>query len=162
MILSGIISILITSVSNDIPSWFTEDETLNEMIKDALPLLGLGVFPLGITAVLWEIIGAQGRYGYTMVVYFSCFVGVVVPFGAVFTFSFNFNLLGLTYAVIIGWTTIGIVLSCIFYCSDWEAIKMEIAEYCEEDQETSCSASDTETSVSDDDDSDSYIIRETI
>lgn len=132
LILSGVNSLLILSLSNVLPGWLTKDETLNQMIKDLIPFLAISSIPLGFVTVLWEIIGAQGRYGCTTCVYFSCFFWVILPLSAAFTFYFNYNLLGLLIAVITGWSTIGLTLSYILYSSDWKQIAVDIASYSEE------------------------------
>lgn len=165
LILSGANSLLIFSLSNVLPGWLTKDETLNQMIKDLIPFLAVASIPLGFVTVLWEIIGAQGRYGRTTCVYFSCFVGVIMPLAAAFTFYFNFNLLGLVIAVITGWSTIGLVLSYILYSSDWKQIAADIASYSEEydssDTEDPSGEEDSESSDCESSD-ESVIVREII
>ena len=146
LILSSANALLICSLINVLPNWLTKDETLSEMIEEVIPFIAVAALPLGFATVLWEIIGAQGRYKVTTLVYFSCFVGIILPAAATFTFHFNFNLLGLVIAILFGWSTIVLVLSYVLYTSDWNKIAFDIAaSYTDSDEEDDSSDSDSES-----------------
>lgn len=121
MIGSGIVSIVFLSFMIQIPSWFTPDKTLQEMIGATLPYIGMGNIALTFGYLCWYMICAQGRYKLGTWINFVANWGVTIPLAAAFTFYFHFDLQGLTAAVVLGYVGVGAALSYVLLTSDWDA-----------------------------------------
>jgi Na+-driven multidrug efflux pump len=58
MFLSAVLFIL----GDEIPSWLTNDVTLQRLLGDLIPLFGIGNIGLTLGTISWTAVGAQGRY----------------------------------------------------------------------------------------------------
>jgi len=167
ILLGGLFGILVTSIflimGEDLPAWFTEDPTIQQLLTDVIPLVGLGNISMTFGMVCWTLIGAQGRYRLATFVNLICSWGVAMPLGAFLVYVMNYNLKGLTSAVVISYTVLGIAMTFILMRSDWQKLSDKIVEINrmtgeidsdsdadEEDEESESSGS---SASSDDDDS---------
>jgi MATE family multidrug resistance protein len=130
--------------------WFTSDPTLQHIIADLLPLLGVGNIALTAGSVSWTLVGAQGRYRLDTLVALLCSWGVTMPVAAVLTYGFNFNLQGLTASVLVGYSVTCTALFYIILRSDWERISKLVVEVNDEES-SSDEESDGESSDGADD-----------
>lgn len=174
-ILLGIIfSVFVTSVffimGDDLPTWFTSDPTLQHMISELIPLVGVGNITMTFGMVCWALVGAQGRYRLaTFVAFFSSWC-ITMPLAAMFVYAFHVDLQGVTSAVVIGYSVSGTILSYILIRSDWERLSKIVQELNaitgevyssdsesddDDDDESSSSSSESSSSSSDSSDSDS-------
>lgn len=125
-------------VGEDMAVWLTPDPTLQHMIADLLPLLGIGNIALTAGTVAWALVGSQGRYRLATLVAFTFSWGVTMPVSAMFTFVANFNLQGITASVVIGYSVTGTVLIYILLRSDWERLSqcvMDLNDFEDEELE---------------------------
>ena len=120
-----------------IPGWFTDDETLQRMIIKMLPLVGVGNILMVFGMVSWSLVGAQGRYKLATCVSAVMSFCVTLPLAALFCIGFKFELDALVAAVVIGYSTTGLVLAYILLMSDWELISKTVREGNEESEESS-------------------------
>jgi hypothetical protein len=153
-ILSLIVSIIFFSLSNELPRWFTTDPTLQRMIKELIPLVGIGNITMTFGMVCWALVGAQGRYALAT---FISFIGswcITIPLSAFFVFGLNVDLQGVTSAVVIGYSCTGTVLSFILLRSDWEYLSETVQNLNALSGEV-VSDSDEDDSLSHDDSSES-------
>jgi Na+-driven multidrug efflux pump len=65
LLLGMIFSFLITSVffiiGDDIAAWFTKDLTLQLMITELIPLVGIGNITMTFGMICWALVGSQGK-----------------------------------------------------------------------------------------------------
>jgi len=118
---SSMVSIVFFAIIDRIPSWFTPDATLQGMIGSTLPYIGVGNIALTFGYLCWYLVGAQGRYKLGTLMNFFANWCVTMPLAATFTFAWNFDLQGLTSAVVLGYVGLGASLSYILLTSDWDA-----------------------------------------
>ena len=114
------------------------------MIAELLPLLGVGNIFLTAGCVSWALVGAQARYRLATFVAFVSSWGITMPLAAIMTYVFNFNLQGITSAVVIGYSVTCTALFYILLRSDWVRIAEHVVEINGE--------SDDESSVDSDED----------
>ena len=74
----------------------------------------------------WTILGAQGRYNLASIVGFLGSWGVTLPLGAILTFALDWNLQGLTMAVVLGYIVSGTVNAFLVLTSNWEKISQRV------------------------------------
>ena len=115
--------LLVTSalfmISKNLATWLTTDVTLQNMVNDVIPLVGLGNVVMNYALICWNLVGAQGRYRLaTSVVLLSRWL-VTVPIAAVFAYALTLDLKGMMAAVIIGFDTAGMALAYVLLRSDW-------------------------------------------
>lgn len=104
-----------------IPSIFTFDTDLGELIADTLPYMALGYPTLTFGYICWYIVGATTRYNYgTWNNLISIWV-VTLPLGALFTFYYDFGLQALMASVVFGYTFFGCCLYFVVSMTDWNA-----------------------------------------
>jgi Na+-driven multidrug efflux pump len=123
-------------IGENIAVWLTPDPTLQHMIADLLPLMGLGNIALTAGTVSWALVGAQGRYRLATLVAFIFSWGITMPLSALFTFGLNMKLQGITASVVVGYSVTGTILIYIVLRSDWERLSRCVIELNElEDEE---------------------------
>ena len=148
LFLSACLAIFMTSVfficGEDLPTWFTDDETLQDMINSMIPLVGVGNILMVFGMVSWSLVGAQGRYKLATCVSAVMSFCVTLPLAAVFCIGLHFELDALVAAVVIGYSTTGLVLAYILLMSDWELIAKTVRE---ENEESESSSSDSDSDV---------------
>jgi Na+-driven multidrug efflux pump len=125
-------------VGEDMAVWLTPDPTLQHMIAELLPLLGIGNVALTAGTVAWALVGSQGRYRLATLIAFIFSWGVTMPMSATFTFVAKFNLQGITAAVVMGYSVTGTALIYILLRSDWERLSqcaMDLNDFEDEELE---------------------------
>jgi len=132
MLLSFITALFFTSIffmcGQNLPTWFTTDATLQHMLNDLIPLIGFGNVAMTVGMVCWSLVGAQGRYRLaTLIVMITSWL-VTLPIAAFTIYVLRIDLRGLVGAVIMGYSTAGMMLSCVLLRSDWERISTIIME----------------------------------
>jgi len=113
----------------------TRDPTIQAMLTELFPLIALGNVTMNVGMVCWSVVGAQGRYRLATTIATACSLLVTVPLGAVFTIYMRINLQGLTFAVVLGYSILGTILSTVLIMSDWEALSREIQDKVAADEE---------------------------
>jgi Na+-driven multidrug efflux pump len=58
LFLSSVLFIL----GDEIPTWLTNDVTLQRLLAELIPLFGIGNIGLTVGTISWTAVGAQGRY----------------------------------------------------------------------------------------------------
>lgn len=153
LFLSSILAVFITAIfficGDDLPGWFTKDETLQNMLTSMIPLVGMGNILMIFGMVSWSLVGAQGRYKLATTVSAIMSFCVTIPLAAVFCIAYQFTLDGLVAAIVIGYSTTGLVLAYILLRSDWKHISKTIQEYHEEEGSMSSSSSSSSSSSDD-------------
>jgi len=158
LFLSTVLAIFISSVlflcGSSLPRWFTSDETLQNMLNPIIPLIGIGNILMIFGMVSWSLVGAQGRYKLATIISAIMTFCVTIPLAFLFVIGNNINLQGLVAAVVISYSTTGLVLGYILLTSDWEHISKTIRDYNEvenislgsEDSDESSSSSSSSSS----------------
>jgi multidrug resistance protein, MATE family len=142
MLVASIVSIVYFSLQDRIPQWFTVDPTLQAMLRELVPFVGVANLSMQFGMTSWSLIGAQGRYKLATWVSFISSWGVCMPMAAVFVYVFRIDLQGLTSAVAVGYVSTGAALSYVLLSTDWKKVAREI-------QETNAAASSGSTSNGD-------------
>lgn len=132
ILVSVICSTTITSVmwiiGEELAALLTPDPTLRHLIVEVLPLMGIGNITLTAGSVSWALVGAQGRYRLAT---FIALIGswfVTLPLAAIYTYALNFDLQGITSAVVVGYSVTGTCLLQVLLRSDWHRLSRNLME----------------------------------
>lgn len=115
-------------IGEDLATLLTPDPTLQRLLIQVLPLMGIGNIALTAGSVSWALVGAQGRYRLATCVAFLSSWCVTLPIAAIFTFALNFNLEGVTASVVAGYSITGTCLLYILIRSDWERLSRIVVD----------------------------------
>ena len=127
-IMATCMSILLLCLTNILPPLLTPDSTIQAMLAQMFPLAALGNATMATGMVCWAIVGAQGRYHISTMIATACAFLITIPLGCIFTVKMRLNLEGVTFAVVIGYTVTGFILSLLILWSDWEMLSKRIQE----------------------------------
>jgi Na+-driven multidrug efflux pump len=122
MFIGCIFTSVIFMLGDNLAVWFTTDPALQHMIADLLPLLGIGNIALTAGIVAWGLVGAQGRYRLATTIAFVSSWLVTMPLAAIFTYVLNFDLKGMTTAVVVGYSLTNTTLLYVLILSDWDRL----------------------------------------
>lgn len=128
MCLALTVSVLLFVLMPYIPGMFTDDETLQNMVHDVLPLIGIGNILMVFGMVSWSLIGTQGRFKLATMVSAVMTFAVTLPLSVVSSIVYHFTLEGLVGAVVVGYSTTGLVLGCILQLSPWDRISKKVQD----------------------------------
>jgi|AntRauTorckE5430_2_1112549.scaffolds.fasta_scaffold09505_4 Na+-driven multidrug efflux pump len=120
-----------------LPHWFTKDNTLQNMVEALLPFVAIGNILMAYGMVSWSLVGAQGRFKLATSVSAIMTLCITLPLSAGFCLGFRFSLEALVGAIVIGYSTTGLVMGFILQMSDWEGISKSVQAQHEEDEEDS-------------------------
>merc|ERR1711966_437491 len=104
---------------NDLPTWFSSDETIQRMLSELIPLVGFGNITMCFGMVSWSLVGAQGRYRLATLTSMISSWFITLPMSVIAVIALNLNLKGLVGAVIAGYSTSSVILMYILLRSDW-------------------------------------------
>jgi len=150
MSVASLVSILFFFLQNSIPKWFTVDETLQGMLREVVPYVGVGNLTMQFGMTSWSLIGAQGKYKIATWISAICDWGISVPLAAFFCFVMGYDLQGLTAAVVIGYVVTGAALSYVLLGTNWDKVAEKIHRETNNHRAT--------TSTMDDDDNDVVVL----
>jgi multidrug resistance protein, MATE family len=123
-------SVLISSVmfiaGESIPTWLTNDPTLQRMTAELIPLFGIGNIALSIGTLSWTLVGAQGRFRLSTAVGLTGGWFVAIPMAAILTYVYNVDLQGQTAAIVVGYMVSGTINSYILLQSDWPKLSRRV------------------------------------
>jgi hypothetical protein len=128
MVVASVVSIIYFSMQHKIPAWFTSDATLQAMLSELVPFVGVANLTMTFGMQCWSLIGAQGKYKLATWITFISSWGISMPLAAIYVFVFNIDLQGLTSAVVIGYLTTGASLSYILLATDWNKVARKIQD----------------------------------
>lgn len=144
ILLASVLASLLWTSANYLPSWLTEDSKLQSLVGNTLPILGIGIISLTIGGLCWTIVGAQGRYRLaTAVVCFASWF-FTLPFSALSSMVFRFDLKSQVAAAIAGYTVSGTINMYLMFRSDWESLSKTVIAANEEDESESDSNDDND------------------
>ena len=126
VLISLIFSIPVIALKDILPRFFTKDETLQRMLSELLPFIGIGNMALMFGSMCWTILGAQGRYALATTMSFLGSWFVTIPLCAVFTFVLDFNLESITGAVVIGYAFSGAINASFLLRSNWKKLSSNV------------------------------------
>lgn len=127
-VMATCMSILLLCLTNILPPLLTPDSTIQTMLAQMFPLAALGNATMATGMVCWAIVGAQGRYHISTMIATACAFLITIPLGCIFTVKMRLNLEGVTFAVVIGYTATGFILSLLILFSDWDMLSKRIQE----------------------------------
>ena len=133
-----------------IPKWITPDPTLQKLIYETLPLLGIGQLAMNVGIMSWSVIGAQGRYRLATSIEFVASWFLVIPLSAGLVYGLRFNLQGLVGATVIGYSCSGAANIYIVLRSDWKNLSDIVVARHEAEESSSSSSSSSSASAEDD------------
>lgn len=128
MLVASSVSILYFSMQDRIPAWFTSDETLQRMLSELVPFVGVANLTMTFGMQCWSLIGAQGEYKLATWINFISSWGVVMPLAALYVFILNVDLQGLTSALCMGYLSTGSALSFVLLSTNWPKVAKKIQE----------------------------------
>lgn len=115
-------------IGEDLAKLLTPDPTLQHLLTEIMPLMGIGNIALTAGSVSWALVGAQGRYRLATCTAFLCSWCVTLPLAAIFTFGLNINLEGVAASVVVGYSVTGTSLMYILIRSDWDRLSRIVVE----------------------------------
>ena len=126
MLLAIVVSLIITSLMYSLGrilvTWLSPDPTLQRMMYEVLPLLGLGQIVMAFCATCWSVLGSQGRHRIATAMKLLTTWVFVIPFAVILVYGANFNLLGLIAAMVLGCTLRGATNAYLIFSSDWDSL----------------------------------------
>lgn len=128
MSVATIVSLIFVSLQNRLPAWFTVDKTLQAMLLELVPFVGVANLTMQFGMTSWSLIGAQGKYKLATWISFISSWGAAMPLSAVSVYVFHFNLQGLTAAVVIGYVSTGAALSYVLLSTNWKKVAKKIQD----------------------------------
>lgn len=139
-------ALFITSIlfmcGEDLPTWLTNDPTLQHLLRDLLPMFGIGNAAACVGCMSWTLLGAQGRYRLATVVVFFVSWFFTLPLAAVFSVHLNLTLEGQTAAVCLGYFIAGAIHTYYLFRSDWVQLSFIVMD-------DNCSRASDDSSVQD-------------
>lgn len=123
------------SLQHGTPKLFTPDATLQALISETIPYMGVGYLALTFGYLCWYIVGATGRYDYATWVHWLCSWGVTLPLAALWVFHNGWDLKALTASVVIGYAFVGCVLAYTVFTTDWEQVAQQVQEMNQEEED---------------------------
>ena len=126
VVASTIMSILLGFLQSTIPRWLTKDFTLQRLLEDMIPMLGLAVATLSYGSICWAILCAQGRSHLSTAVTGFGSLAISLPLACISNFWFNLNLQGLLASLIIGYASSSFVNSILMLTSNWPKISHKV------------------------------------
>ncbi|KAL7568012.1 hypothetical protein ACA910_004596 [Epithemia clementina (nom. ined.)] len=126
IITSILVSLPIFAMNNVLPSFFTTDPTLQAMLADLFPLVGIGNIALMFGSMCWTLIGAQGRYALATALGFVGSWGLTIPLAAILTLVLRFDLQAMTGAVVIGYACSGSLTASFLFRTDWQLMSAKV------------------------------------
>ena len=119
---------LIYIAGEDLPTWLTNDPALQHILRDLLPLFGLGNLVMGLDTMSWTLLGSQGRYRLATIIVCLASWFVTLPLALLFTLAFNVNLEGQMTGYICGYLVMGITHSYFLLRSNWQELSQTVME----------------------------------
>jgi len=142
LLLSIISTTLLLMYGSSISGWYTSDTTLRRMINEVIPMIGIANIFMATGLVSWELLGAQGRYDLATYVSLVSSWLVTIPLSMLFTFYYNYDLMGITVSIVVGYSTLGLLQAYFLFRSDWEQISKKIQDRNAADSEYDSSSDD--------------------
>jgi hypothetical protein len=123
----GLVTSIFTSsvlfmVGAEVAPLMTPDPTLQRLMIEVFPLIGMGHIVMTIGIISWALVGAQGRYTQATIVQFICNWGVTIPLSSLFTYGLRIDLQGLTSAFVLGLALSGAANTYILVRSQWQRL----------------------------------------
>lgn len=144
---------IIYMFGDDLPTWLTSDPTLQHILKDLLPMFGLGNAAMCFGSMCWALLGSQGRYQLATIIVFLVSWFLTLPLSAISSIHLKLSLEGQTAAVVIGYMVSAAAQSYFLFRSHWVALSETVMEdACSRESDDSLSK-DVPTKADDCDDS---------
>jgi Na+-driven multidrug efflux pump len=135
LVFSASVSLVFFSFQNVIPAWYTTDDTLQTILKELVPFVGLANLAMNFGMDCWCIVGALAKYDLATFISTMTTWGICIPLGAIFSLGFHFNLQGLMAASTMGYVTTGACLSYVVLTTNWTKAAFEISQDNEDDSD---------------------------
>lgn len=145
VVTATIFTAVVWIVGENLATLLTPDPTLQRLLVEVLPLMGIGNIALTAGSVSWALVGSQGRYRLATSVAFLSSWCVTLPIAAIFTFALKLNLEGVTASVVVGYSITGTCLMYILIRSDWERLSKIVVELNANMESSSSSSSSSES-----------------
>ena len=81
---------------------------------------------MNVGMVCWALIGGQGRYRLATMIFSACTLLITLPIALYLTLAMRYNLKGLTFAVVVGYSTTAMCLTYVLLMSNWEKIALKV------------------------------------
>jgi Na+-driven multidrug efflux pump len=127
------ITCLVYMAGDSLPTWFTNDPTLQHILKGILPIFGLASLVMAMDTISWTIVGAQGRYRLATVIVCVISWTVTIPLAVLFSVVWNVDLNGQMTAFALGYLAMGVAHSYLLFRSNWYELSEEVMEEHHED-----------------------------
>ena len=156
MIFAFFMTAIFLICGDSIPVWLTDDATLQHLIAQLLPLMGIGNLSFTFGMLAWNQLGGQGRYKIATLIHCACSWLITLPLASIFVYVFEINLEGITCAVVVSYATAALIMAFMLLTSDWERLATIIQELnaiedesSDDDSSSSSSRSSSSSSSSD-------------
>jgi Na+-driven multidrug efflux pump len=123
---TGLVSLVVFTLQNEIPGWLTPDELLQKLLSELIPTFCLTHFVSGIAIMSDIMLYAQNRFSIATALACSVTILVTLPLSALSSIVFHWNLKGQTGALLLGVSLLGSLCTLILIRSDWKAVSLAI------------------------------------
>ena len=124
--LSAVLAATLLLTKDYVPTWITDDRTLQSMVQELLPLISVGILVLALGTVSFHLVGSTGRYSLATAVHFFGSWLITLPLAALSCFYLRWNLEGLVSAFVIGCMTSGMLNYVILCKTNWKKVSVRI------------------------------------
>lgn len=132
LLVSSVQALLVTSIllmaGKNIANVLTPDPTLQLLLNNLITNVALGNLVMSTAMNVWSLLGAQGRYRLATLVILLARWLVTMPVALVCIYGFRFDLNSVMGAVTLGFATSVLILSYIFFRSDWDRLSRIMQE----------------------------------
>jgi MATE family multidrug resistance protein len=119
-------SVLLHLYDDALVSLLTQNEELQEVLEQVLPLVGYGSLVLVFAKVASSLMSAQGRCREATIVSVLCSYCITLPAAQIMVYGFNVNLQAIVAAVVYGRTTFAAIMLHFMWWSNWERLSAQI------------------------------------
>ena len=149
LVIATYVTAIVYMLSDKIVELMTPDPTLQRIVLNAFPIVGVGQIGLAASTICWDIMGAQGRIRLATFVSLTGSWLITLPFSAITVIVIGTNIQGPTAGVVIGYTISGAVLIGLVVMTDWEKWSKFVIEQNGEDSDSEFDDSSASSSSSD-------------
>jgi len=118
---AAVLTCLFAGFSNQIIDFFTDDETIIDMLKGLVPIIALGNVLMVLGDDAYHILTAQSRAKIATIVHFVCMWCFGIPLSVFFVYARNHRALGwLLFPLMLGYAATAIALLTLIFYGGWK------------------------------------------
>lgn len=117
---AAVLTCLFAALSTQIIDFFTDDETIIDMLKGLVPMIAVGNVLMVLGDDAYHILTAQSRAKLATLVNFVCMWCIAIPMSVFFVYARKHHALGsLLFPLMLGYAATAIVLLTLIFFGSW-------------------------------------------